>query len=177
MARGTAPSPLQTGSASEWLPRCRTLPRGQGPSCWQMPPTAPGNAGAQLGTDDQLQPRLPRPVLPPPTAMVTRAQLVCSAEPSKPPPCAWTPVSREGPPPPGAALRRAPWEPVPAQPRSGGPGEPPHARTAPTQPAIVSSPAALLLPFAFASSRNCFDLHSRGSLLKINVSWMLLPMA
>lgn len=41
----------------------------------------------------------------------------------------------------------------------------------------VSSPAALFLPFAFASSRSCFDLHSRGSLLKINVSWMLLPMA
>lgn len=39
----------------------------------------------------------------------------------------------------------------------------------------VSSPAALLLPFA--SSRSCFDLHSRGSVLKINVSWMLLPMA
>lgn len=39
----------------------------------------------------------------------------------------------------------------------------------------VSSPAALLLPFA--SSHSCFDLHSRGSVLKLNVSWMLLPMA
>lgn len=107
-------------------------------------------------------------------------QLLYSAESRNPAPCVGTPLSQETHLQLGAALHGAPCPGQsvslsPLSPTLGAPGEPLHTCAAATQAALTSTPATLLP--AFASSRNCFDLHSRGSLLKINVSWMLLPMA
>lgn len=123
----------------------------------------------------------PWPVLPPPTGMLTCVQLLCSVKPRK-----HLPARGHQPPErlPSAnccsAWGTVPWaahEPVPAQPRSRG------SRRAATRPRCSHTGSARLLAchspasLCFFPSRNCFDLHSRGSLLKINVSWMLLPMA
>lgn len=99
----------------------------------------------------------------------------------KTPPCSWTPASGEAPPARScSAWGTVPWaahEPMATQPCSRGSWRAaahPHCSHTGSARLLACHSAASL---CFFPSCNCFDLHSRGSLLKINVSWMLLPIA